>query len=177
MSAKNAYHNFLLMLYGGRGFLVNRGQFSGSHFIDEKNTYELAADSSVPFLKRSFFYGSSKLGLFDFHLYLNELFGVQLQNRENLALVLPLKVLSEGTRSRLKRRLQEFGLNTQMTALSISNDSTIEKIAISDLRPFPKILRDTLSANGIPAIRFKENNEADYFIDLDYFIQKMLEAA
>lgn len=176
MYHENLSANFLVMMYGQNGFLVNRTQFRGSHYIDK--TVKLVDSGESTYLKTAFRYGGQTLGLLDFHFFLNRVFRVPLSGRENLALVFKTDIIQDRYRKKFQDVLKEKCLDPCMAAVRISNDSSIVNVRASSLRLLPEVLNDSLKTNGFLAVRFRKEDSIkymDYYIDLATLVSRMVE--
>jgi hypothetical protein len=170
---RNTGHEFLVFAGDKMGFMVNRNQFTSSLFIDSVDHQQ---DVKGPCLG-TINYGGQNLLLFDINSYLETVFRYGSAGSADLALVIPLSLFDTLS---VKKLFSIFELCTQQPsgdfiALRIPNQSSIEHIPLSALKPLPKVLRRRSLHEGILGIRFPGNGLMYYFVDLAIMVVHMIE--
>jgi hypothetical protein len=165
----------LYIPYDGVHFLVNRSQCATSVFAADTRGDETAP----PYFRETIGLGVTRLRLIDLHALLADLFHVVPTEKAQLALLLPLRRLSEGTRRAIEGHAVAAGagavgsapdttsdLETDQVALRVSSETVMRSIDPAELRLNGRTMRSHLEPHGVVALH-PEEGSFGYLIDLD----------
>ena len=166
--------SFLQIRYSPVSFLVNQNQIAaGVHPGREK-----PVSSFLKYCNSTMDYQGQELALLDLDGYLNDTYGATNSAENGLAIVCDLGPHAAGIPSRLETWSQEVGLvslSKRFMALKLKGTAETLTCPIREMKLLPPSLRTGCRKHGLLALRFGEEGEICYLLDLEGVIPECLE--
>jgi hypothetical protein len=161
------------MTYSNNNFIVNRNQFSGSHFIDSVTPVKTGNNLSNSYIT----YGNEHLLMFDLNSYLKKIFHVHDSVQADIALICPIKAIGSTFFNTLANHeeVSNASISRDFMAMRIVNNSTIDHLNLRMIQPIPVNLNSSCKKSGVLGVFFEEITMIHFFIDLEAILKKAIE--
>jgi len=161
-------HDFLQISYQGISFLVNRGQFSFSMFLED----ERPVNSKLRYFDGILEYNQEQLLSFNLDSYLKDVFVCSGTHKVQLVLIAGTHLFSTRSRKIITRLTSKakIDLSSKFLALKVANESEIQSISLQEIYPLPRRLREYEASNGVLGVRFPQTTHVQYFVDVERLV-------
>jgi len=159
----------ILLRYEGVHFLLNREQCGSSRFVAESPK----RSSGNPYLREVLRSGEVRTLLFDLDLFLVDTFRLRPGGAAQLALMVGLGSLGEGSRTMLGKtvfpRVGSLPLDRGSIAFRVPSNAVTRSLGLGELEPNGMAIRKPLLRRGIVALHLMEGSMG-FLLDLDRLV-------
>lgn len=168
MNSHAEIHDFLQVSYPDISFLVNRGQFSFSMFLED----ERPVNTKFRYIDGILEYKQERLLAFNLDSYLKEVFACSGTHKVQLVLIAGTHLFSTRSRKIMTHLTShaKIDLSDNYIALKVANESEIQSISLQEIFPLPRRLQEYEASNGVLGVRFPREEHAQYFVDVERLV-------
>jgi hypothetical protein len=165
-------HNFIIIHYLQRDFIIAQPQFLASAYLEEE--YELK--SVNPYFPSLVIVKNEVLLLFNFSNYVKDAFLCESHTNSRFLLISNNKKFSQehwAILNRIKTKPAGIPISHQRFALRIESDVEFQALAGSELKALPAPLHNYYSQRGIMGLRFT-GDTLQYVLDIETILMNAL---